>query len=544
SVAITVTAVNDAPVAVGNCYTTNEDTILSVAAPGILGNDSDVDGTPLQAIRVTSPAHGTLSLSANGSFVYTPTENFNGVDTFTYRASDGLLSSAIETVTISVAAVNDAPIAVADSYSTDQNVSLNIPARGVLANDTDADGDTLIATVVTAPLHGTLTLAADGSFQYTPTAGYNGLDSFTYQASDSLASSAPTTVSLNIAPPPPPSAKFFVVDADRLNTYQYAASGSSITNTALNKSDSKPRGIASNSVGTIQWVVDLGGSVFVYDKSGTLLGQWTPQNVGKPEGITVWGNNLWIVDPTQDRVFYFANGANLRSGRVAPTSSFALNSGNLDSTDLVTDGIHMWVVNNTLTTDKVFRYSTAGVLEGSWNISATSPSPTGITLDPTNVNHMWIVDSSTDRVYQYDSATSRITGSQEPSTLFQLATTNTNAQGIADPLVALSSSSVQVSGAVSVNTYAAPVVALQATRAAVVDAMLSESSERVTGSRTESPARSMPMGDGRSAPTDRMLERLAVSRAGRRTDIKLLDNLFADFESVLASSSTDGGDQF
>lgn len=551
TVAITVTAVNDAPVAVGNSYNTNEDTVLSVAAPGVLGNDSDIDGNPLQAIRVTSPAHGTLTLAANGSFVYTPAANFNGIDTFTYRASDGLLSSNIETVTISVAAVNDAPVAIADSYSTDQNVVLDVPARGLLINDSDVDGDVLTASVVTGPAHGTLTLAADGSFQYTPVTGYNGLDSFTYRASDAVASSAVTTVSLTIVPPPPPSAKFFVVDADRLNTYQYAENGSSLTNTALNKSDSKPRGIASNSVGTIQWVVDLGGNVFVYDKSGTLLGQWTPQNVGKPEGITVWGNNLWIVDPSQDRVYFFSGGANLRSGRVAPTSSFALNSGNLDSTDLVTDGSHLWVVNNTLTTDKVFRYSTTGVLEGSWNLSATSPSPTGITLDPNNVNHIWVVDASTDRVYQYDGATSRTTGAQEPSIVFQLAATNTNAQGIADPLVAASSSSVHVSGAVSVNSYDAPVAAMptiasttvsngsvsatstQSSRTAVVDSMLSQFGNTTSNARSDSNSSGNGAWDIRAEQTDRILEQLVASRLGKKEDAKQVDDLFADLEIEL-----------
>lgn len=548
TVAITVTAVNDAPIALGNSYNTNEDTVLSVVAPGVLGNDSDVDGTPLQAARVTLPAHGTLTLAANGSFVYTPAANFNGIDTFTYRASDGLLSSNIATVTISVAAVNDAPVAVADSYSTDQNVILDVPARGLLNNDTDVDGDVLTASVVTGPTHGTLTLNADGSFRYTPATGYNGLDSFTYRAADALSSSAVTTVSLTIVPPPPPSAKFFVVDADRLNTYQYAANGSSLTNTALNKSDSKPRGIASNSVGTIQWVVDQSGSVFVYDKAGTLLGQWTPQNVGKPEGITVWGNNLWIVDPTQDRVFYFAGGANLRSGRVSPTSSFALNSANLDSTDVVTDGSHLWVVNNTLTTDRVFRYSTTGLLEGSWSISAVSPTPTGITLDPNNVNHIWIVDASTDRVYQYDGATSRITGAQEPSTVFQLAAANTNAQGIADPLVSSSSSSVQVSGAVPVGSYESmmpsmPTIAIesvakssqsvvnsQTTRVAAIDSMLSQFGSVNTTSRSEANSSSFAFADHRIEQSDRLLEQLAASRLSKKEDAKHIDDLFADLE--------------
>ncbi len=442
TVNLTVTAVNDAPVAVGNSYSATEDVTLSIAAPGVLAGDSDVDGNVLRALLVTGPTRGTLTLSTNGSFVYTPAANANGVDTFTYKANDGTVDSNIVTVTINVAAVNDVPVAVADSYSTDQGVALNVPARGVLANDTDGDGDLLTATLVSGPAHGTLVLNANGSFSYTPAAGYNGPDSFSYTAADAVSASATTIVSLTVLPPPPPSAKFFVVDQDRTATYQYSASGAAITNNALNRSDSKPRGIASNSAGTIQWVIDGSGTVFVYDKNGLLLGQWQPQNVGKPEGVTVWGDDLWFVDPTSDRVYFFRGGATLRTGRVNPTSNFALNSGNLNATDLVSDGSHLWVINDTTTADRVFRYTTAGVLEGNWQTSATSPSPTGITLDPTNVNHLWIVDASTDRVYQYDGATSRLTGTQEPSVVFALAATNTNPQGIADPLVVSSSGAI------------------------------------------------------------------------------------------------------
>ena len=433
SVNITVTAINDAPVANDNSFAINEDAILSVALPGVLGNDSDADGNVLSAIRVTGPAHGTLTLNANGSFVYTPVANYFGTDTFTYRASDGLLTSGLATVTITIASVNDVPVARTESYSTDQDVALNIAAGGVLTNDTDADGDALNAVLVTAPAHGTLTLNANGSFSYVPVPGYSGADSFVYRAADAVSSSAATTVSLTVVAFVP-RAKFFVVDGDRTSSFQYLANGSSLSNNALNKSDSKPRGIASNALGTTQWVVDGGGAVFVYDNTGALLGQWTPLGVGKPEGITVWGNDLWLVDPTGDRVYKFTGGAALRTGKVAATSSFALNATNLNSTDIVTDGVHLWVVNDTLATDKVFRYTTAGTLEGSWTISTTNPTPTGITIDPNDVNHIWIVDASTDKVYQYNGATSRLTGSQEPFATFSLAATNTNPQGIADPL--------------------------------------------------------------------------------------------------------------
>jgi VCBS repeat-containing protein len=198
TVSLTVTAVNDAPTAAADTYTTAEDTALPVVAPGVLGNDSDVDGDTLSAVLDTGPAHGTLTLNPDGSFSYTPAANYHGPDSFAYKASDGTATSASTIVELTVTAVNDVPAAVDDTYTTVEDTALPVVAPGVLGNDTDVDGDTLTATVVAQPAHGTLTLNPDGSFTYTPTANYHGPDSFTYHASDGTATSATTTVELTI----------------------------------------------------------------------------------------------------------------------------------------------------------------------------------------------------------------------------------------------------------------------------------------------------------------------------------------------------------
>ncbi len=109
SVQITVTPVNDAPTATGDSYSTSEDTQLAISAPGVLGNDSDVDGDSLTATKVDNPAHGTVTLNGNGSFTYNPAANYNGPDSFTYKVSDGSLESNTVTVNLTVTAVNDAP---------------------------------------------------------------------------------------------------------------------------------------------------------------------------------------------------------------------------------------------------------------------------------------------------------------------------------------------------------------------------------------------------------------------------------------------------
>jgi VCBS repeat-containing protein len=146
-----VAPVNDAPVAFDDSYSTNEDTALTVPAAGVLGNDTDLDGGTLHAALVAGPAHGALTLNPDGSFSYLPSLNYNGPDSFTYRANDGQNDSAVATVAITVTAVNDAPVAGADSYSTDEDTALIVAAAGVLGNDTDVDGGTLHAVLVSGP---------------------------------------------------------------------------------------------------------------------------------------------------------------------------------------------------------------------------------------------------------------------------------------------------------------------------------------------------------------------------------------------------------
>ena len=200
TVSLTVTPVNDAPVAVANSFTTNEDTALTVPAPGILGNDTDADGDALTSVLVTDVTHGTLVLNSNGSFTYTPTANYSGLDSFTYKANDGTADSNVATVTITVAPVNDAPVAVNDSYTTNEDTALTVSVPGILGNDTDAEEDALTAVVVTGVSHGSLTLNANGSFTYTPTANYSGADSFTYKANDGTTDSNAATVNITVTP--------------------------------------------------------------------------------------------------------------------------------------------------------------------------------------------------------------------------------------------------------------------------------------------------------------------------------------------------------
>ena len=200
TVTITVKGVNDKPVAVDDVYSTDEDTTLTVvAADGVLKNDSDIDSGTLTAILVVGPTHGALTLNADGSLSYVPDANFNGTDTFTYKANDGTLDSNVATVTITVKGVNDKPVAVDDVYSTDEDTTLTVVAAdGVLKNDSDIDSGTLTAILVVGPTHGALTLNADGSLSYVPDANFNGTDTFTYKANDGTLDSNVATVTITV----------------------------------------------------------------------------------------------------------------------------------------------------------------------------------------------------------------------------------------------------------------------------------------------------------------------------------------------------------
>lgn len=172
---------------------------------GVLSNDTDADMDPLTAQLVSGPTNGQLVLNAGGTFSYTPNMNYFGPDSFTYRASDGGLLSNVATVNITVNPVNDAPDAIDDAYTTARSTPLIVSAAlGLLANDTDIDSVGLTATLVTQPLHGAVIMNNDGSFTFTPTTGYSGLDSFTYRATDGGGLSDTATVNLTITIPPGP----------------------------------------------------------------------------------------------------------------------------------------------------------------------------------------------------------------------------------------------------------------------------------------------------------------------------------------------------
>src|SRR5262245_48110726 len=197
---ITVTPVNDAPVAGDDAAAGNEDTAITTG--NVLANDTDIDNTltPASITAFSQGAHGTVVNNGNGTFTYTPNANFNGTDSFTYTLNDGAGGSDTATVTVTVNPVNDAPVTGNDAAAGLQNTA--ITTGNVLANDTDVDSTLTPASIsaFSQEADGTVASTADATFTYTPNTNFNGTDTFTYTLNDGVGGSATATVTITVTP--------------------------------------------------------------------------------------------------------------------------------------------------------------------------------------------------------------------------------------------------------------------------------------------------------------------------------------------------------
>ncbi len=255
---------NQPPVATNDSYRVNAGGgTLNVAAPGVLGNDRDPNGDPLTASLVTGPSSGSLVFNADGSFSYTPGANFSG-DSFTYQASDGSAYSNIAKVSLSV---DRAPVAYNYSTYTLVNTPLNLAAPGILANDSDPDGDPITTLLVSGPSHGSLTLNGDGSFNYVPAQDYTGPDSFTYQASDGTLTSNTATVNLYVDTLPVAQDDSYSVNAG--SVLSVAAPGVLANDSDVNGNALRAYLVTSTAHGSLSW---SGDGSFRYTPASGFIG--------------------------------------------------------------------------------------------------------------------------------------------------------------------------------------------------------------------------------------------------------------------------------
>ena len=190
TVNVTVTSVNDLPVAEDGAVETNEDT-------AVVGNAlaTDVDGSLDFGIR-TGPSNGDVSITDFGEYTYTPDDDFNGEDSFIFFVDDGQGGQDEAKITVTVNPVNDNPVANDDAATTDAGQAVDIL---VLSNDTDVDQDTLsVDSISSGPANGMVDINADGSVTYTPDDGFDGQDSFTYDVSDGQGGLDTATVTVQV----------------------------------------------------------------------------------------------------------------------------------------------------------------------------------------------------------------------------------------------------------------------------------------------------------------------------------------------------------
>jgi VCBS repeat-containing protein len=209
---VTLSVTNHAPVAQPESYSMVSHLTFNSYYNGfasVLANDTDADGDAIvpEYLPASGPTHGIMEVFdvSNGHFQYIPNPTYAGTDSFQYRIFDGTYYSAPITVTLNIAVTTQPPVAQPDAYTMVTNLTFNSFYNNfdsVLANDTDADGDALTPQYLptSGPSHGFMEVfdVSNGHFQYIPSPGYAGTDTFQYRVSDGTYTSAPATVTLSI----------------------------------------------------------------------------------------------------------------------------------------------------------------------------------------------------------------------------------------------------------------------------------------------------------------------------------------------------------
>ena len=223
-----------------------------------------------------------------------------------------------------------------------------------------------------------------------------------------------------------------MVDSKVDGVFRYGQSGDTLGDFDL-ESHHDSRGATTTATGDPLWVVDKTGQVDIYDTlAEESIGSWEARDVKNPQGIATDGQHVWIVDAKRDRVYFYQDAASRRSGRIDATSTFHLKSQNKNPTGITTDGDTIWVVDSK---DRIYVYDTDGTSLGNWRLDSRNKNASGVTINPSGGNGLWVVGRSDDAIYYYAAGADRLSGRQSASSVMQLARQNKKPEGIADPAV-------------------------------------------------------------------------------------------------------------
>ncbi|MFL0809341.1 MAG: tandem-95 repeat protein [Agarilytica sp.] len=294
SVTIVVNAMNDAPIAHAQSLTTNEDATLAITLSG-----TDEEGSALTYSIIAQPGNGALTGTAP-NLTYTPNDNFFGSDVFTFIVNDGELVSAAGTININVSSVNDAPIAHAQSLTTNEDTALAITLSG-----TDEEGSALTYSIIAQPDNGELTGAAPNLI-YTPNENYFGDDSFSFTVNDGQSDSGIVTVSITVDAmndvPLMVSQPLTVATEGVLYSYAPEVMDSDSASFTFTLNASSTSATIDAASGEISWVPtadEIGAHEFILevsDGSNSVSQNWNVVVIGDPVslGASYLGTEFWI----------------------------------------------------------------------------------------------------------------------------------------------------------------------------------------------------------------------------------------------------------
>ncbi len=421
-VTITTAAINHAPTLTATVGDAEASSGIRVVV--ITTNDTDSDTV---SVTASAPAHGSLAVlstaqkialgidPAAAAYNYTPTVAFahtGGNDVITFTARDGRGGVTPTSVTITTAAINTAPVAIAQSFSTDQGTQLTFTAAQLLTGSSDADGDTRTIDSVTQPAHGTLSNDGAGTYTYTPTSTFAGTDTFTYTIKDSTgATSAPTaiTVSVNaVNAPTTPTVDATIagfrgatgVAFSANGAFAYVANYNDRTVTVVDNATKKitrnlsvPAGplAVTFSAANLYVALEDGRMVRVNPNTGTTFG-----SVGVADAAAIARSS--------DGTVYAAEGASTLTV-ITPSGVRTAITGlqNPVAMALSADGATLYVANGVGNTVSVINTATQNIIG-----TIATPSPYGVAISPDNTT-LYVANSGDNTVSVIDTATKATT---------------------------------------------------------------------------------------------------------------------------------------
>ena len=328
TVTVTVTPVNDAPVAGADGLTVDEGGVGTVA---VLGNDADADGGTLTVTGVTPGASGSVTIGENGTVTYSHDGSETTLDSFTYTVSDGQGGTASGTVTVTVTPVNDAPVAGADGLTVEEG---GVGTVAVLGNDADVDGGTLTVTGVTPGASGSVTIGENGTVTYSHDGSETTLDSFTYTVSDGQGGTATGTVTVTVTPVndgPVAGADVVTVDEGGVGTVAVLGNDADADGGTLTVTGVTPGASGSVTIG------ENGTVTYSHDGSETTLDSFT-YTVSDGQGGTASGTVTVTVTPVNDAPVAGADGLTVDEGGVGTVAVLG-NDADVDGGTLTVTGV-------------------------------------------------------------------------------------------------------------------------------------------------------------------------------------------------------------